>query len=475
MLSKRSTKANFSDLGKVPPQDIEIEKKIIGTALSYIDMQTYCIENLKTNYFYHPTHQIIFKTMLELKAKNKPIDILTVNKELNNAYAYEISEISSESIFEIMRIEYYIEVIKEMYVRRELINHHLLSVNKLYDQSNELNELLNETSKITKDLSSLKDYSENQNIIDLLELSIKRIEDACKKRKENKVVGIPSPYRDFNECTAGFHKTDFLILAARPGMGKTALALSITNHIAFVENYKVDFYSLEMSAEQLIDRLISLNSSVSLSKIRTGNVYEDDWKFIHQNLNKITNNLFIDETPALSINKFASKARKRKIENKTDMIIIDYLQLMKGDDNYKGNREAEISDISRGIKALAKELNVPILALSQLSRAVESRAGNKKPMLSDLRESGSLEQDADMVMFLYRPDYYGIEVDGEGNNIKGLAQIIISKHRNGPLETIKIRFKGQNASFVDIDEETESHQPKEKKNKKDKDKQEEIF
>jgi replicative DNA helicase len=391
MQSKRFTR----EISKVPPQNKEIEIGILSACLNFQEGLTYCYENIKSDYFYFPQHVDIFKSIVKLKKNNKPVDILSIHQDLKDKYtASEIAEISQYSYEDIDRVIYYCDVLIDCYVKREMINNFHIKISELYDINTDNNNIISEINATNSNLSNLIVTGKEKSMIDIISLSIKKLEEACKMRAEGKVIGVATPYKEFNDCTAGFQNSDLYILAARPSMGKTALALSITNFMAFQMNKKVDFYSLEMSGEQLIDRIISMQSSVSLNKIRTGHVYEEDWKNIHSNLSRINDNLFIDDTPALNINIFASRARKRKKERETDIIIVDYLQLMKGDSTYKGNREAEISDISRTLKAMAKELNIPIIALAQLSRAVESRGGNKKPMLSDLRESGCIVGDS---------------------------------------------------------------------------------
>jgi len=451
-MKENLTKENFS---YEMPNALDFEEVIIGTILvsySYLDN---IFDVLKEDYFYKPLHFEIFKTAKKLYDKKETIDILSIHNEFdkNNLLnklggSYAISELTSKSTYDEMKLDYCCNVITEKFIKRCMITEYNKIILKCYNSNNESEEILFQLDKINSNLKDKISYEEEKDTIKILEESIDKIEKSCMLNKEGKVTGIPTPFSELNYITSGFQKSDLIILAARPGMGKTAFCMNLIYSMN-LDNYKADIYSLEMSSSQLMDRLISLSSNTNLAKIRRGTLDDDDWNNINSNIRNITNNILIDDTAGISINKLSIKARKRKKERNTDIIIIDYMQLMSGDNNYKGNRESEISDISRGLKKLAKELNVPIIALSQLSRAVESRGGNKKPQLSDLRESGAIEQDADIVMFLYRPEYYKFYEDETGTSLRGMAEVIIAKHRNGPLDTIKLKFIKQNASFID--------------------------
>jgi replicative DNA helicase len=275
-----------------------------------------------------------------------------------------------------------------------------------------------------------------------------------KKDQKEGLTGVPTGFTALDRVTSGFQKTELIIIAARPGMGKTALILSACRNAAVDHGQAVAFFSLEMSSIQLVNRLISAEAELESDKLRKGNLLPHEWQQLHSKIGKLTNApIFIDDTPALSILELRAKARRLKAQHDVQMIVIDYLQLMSGDSGGKGigNREQEIANISRSLKQLAKELNVPVVALSQLSRAVETRGGDKKPQLSDLRESGSIEQDADMVMFIYRPDYYGITQDEAGNSVAGIGELIIAKNRAGSLDTVQLRFIGKYTKYCDLD------------------------
>ena len=291
-----------------------------------------------------------------------------------------------------------------------------------------------------------------ENVGNLLTLAIKQLDDL--KNQDDKLTGIPSGFTNLDRLTGGWQRSDLVIMAARPGMGKTAFVLSIARNAAVDFKRPIAVFSLEMSSMQLVNRLISGEAEISSEKLRKGNLEPWEWEKLTKKVGSLSEApLFIDDSPGLNIFELRAKCRRLKMQHDVQMIIIDYLQLMSGgvDGKSGGNREQEISTISRGLKGIAKELNIPVIALSQLSRAVETRGGDKRPMLSDLRESGAIEQDADMVIFLYRPEYYGITEDENNNSVRGIGEIIIAKHRNGALDTVRAKFIGQFAKFADLE------------------------
>ncbi|HPV57779.1 MAG TPA: replicative DNA helicase, partial [Tenuifilaceae bacterium] len=290
-----------------------------------------------------------------------------------------------------------------------------------------------------------------QPISNIVMKAIKQIEEAGKR--EDGLSGVPSGFTDLDRLTSGWQRSDLIIVAARPSMGKTAFVLSMARNMAVDHKVPVAFFSLEMSNIQLVNRLIVSESGLSSEKIRNGKITQDEWTQLTVKIKNLSEaKIFIDDTPALSIFEFRAKCRRLKAQHNIGVVVIDYLQLMTGPAETKGNREQEVSTISRSLKAIAKELNVPILALSQLNRSVETRGGNKRPQLSDLRESGAIEQDADVVTFIHRPEYYGLLEDEDGNSTQGVAEIIVAKHRNGAVEDVKLRFQKEMARFSDLDD-----------------------
>jgi replicative DNA helicase len=358
--------------------------------------------------------------------------------------AYYVAELTSK-MSSAANIEYHARIIVEMGVKRELIGLFTQGVTKGYEDTTDVFELLDWASG---QIFSLSDNNTRGAIQKMPTLLQQALDNICKRAQNGGTghTGVPSGMISLDRVTDGWQKTDLIILAARPGMGKTGLVCTILRNAAVRFNIPVAIFSLEMASLQLVNRLISAESEVDGEKIKKGNFTQEEWARVVERTNQLSSApLFIDDTPALSILELRAKSRRLKVQNNVQLIVVDYLQLMKGDS--QGNREQEISSISRSLKALAKELDVPVIALSQLSRGVETRGGDKRPQLSDLRESGAIEQDADMVMFLYRPEYYKITVDEEGVPTAGMAEVIIAKHRNGPLENVKLRFTGKYTKF----------------------------
>jgi replicative DNA helicase len=447
-----------SNLGKMPPQAVDVEEAILGALMLEKEAFNIVSEILKPESFYKESHQLIYKSILELFDKSEPIDIITVTNHLRSKGELEIAggpfyvtELTNK-VNSAANIEYHARIVSQHAIKRELISVATEIHREAYEDTSDVFELLNKTEQsiyVISEANIRKNYADMRS---LMGQALKELQD--KKDHEDKLTGVPSGFTGLDRVTSGWQKSDLVILAARPGMGKTAFVVSAMRNAAVEFNQPVAIFSLEMSSVQLVNRLISAEAELDSEKIKKGNLQEYEWQQLHHKIPKLTNApIYIDDTPALSIRELRTKSRRLKSKHNIQMIIIDYLQLMTGDGNGKGggNREQEIASISRALKNLAKELSVPVIALSQLSRSVETRGGDKRPMLSDLRESGSIEQDADMVIFLYRPEYYKIDQDEAGNSLKGIGEVIIAKHRNGNLETVQLKFVGKYTKFCDLD------------------------
>ena len=450
------------EYGKLPPQALDVERAVLGALLIDSNAFDTIQDFISPDTFYSDSHKLIYKSMMTLSAVPKPIDLLTVSEQLRKdgnldhvGGAFFISELTN-AIATSANIEYHARIIAQKYLQRELINISSRTIKDSYEDTTDVFELLDKTES---NLFQLSQYSKKKSTVQintLIDSQIKEIQKRIDDVKSGKTLtGIGSGFTALDRYTSGWQNSDLIIIAGRPAMGKTAFTLALARNAAIDFEKPVAFFSLEMSAPQLVQRIISMETEVSGDKLRRGDLRADEWTQVVTKIGKLeTAPLFIDDTPALSIFELRAKARRLKRKNNIGMIVIDYLQLMTGttpDGKSNGNREQEISSISRSLKSLAKELNIPIIALSQLSRSTETRTGTKKPQLSDLRESGAIEQDADMVMFLYRPEYYGIETDEDQNNTKGIAEVIIAKHRNGSVGTVKTRFINELAKFIDID------------------------
>ena len=444
------------DFGRVPPQAVDLEEAVLGALMLEKEAVNDVIDVLSSESFYKEEHNKIYGTIQELFHESQPIDILTVTERLKKngeldfvGGPFYISQLTSK-VASAANIEFHARIISQKYILRELIKISSETIKNCYDETSDVFDLLDHTEqalyKVTEG-NIRKDYSKME---DLMLEAIKKIEDLS--QKDDGLSGIPSGFTNLDKVTAGFQRSDMIILAARPGMGKTAFVLSLARNAAVNFDKPVAVFSLEMSSLQLVNRLIASETELSAEKLKRGNLESYEWEQLNAKIDQLSKaKIYIDDTPGLSIFELRAKCRRLKSQYDVDLIIIDYLQLMTAGGDNKGNREQEISTISRSIKGIAKELNVPIIALSQLSRAVETRGGEKRPQLSDLRESGAIEQDADMVMFIYRPEYYGLSQDEEGNDTTGMAEIIIAKHRNGALENVKLKFIGKFAKFENFD------------------------
>lgn len=444
-----------NELGKIPPQATDLEEAVLGALLIEKEAVNDVIDILKPESFYKEAHQKIYIVIQELFQDSEPIDILTVTSKLRKkgelemiGGAYYISFLTNR-VASSANIQFHSRIISQKHIQRELIRISSETIRDAYAESTDVFELLD---KAERDLFTVaqgnirKDYD---TMGDILKLAIENIEAA--KKNVDGVSGVPSGFAALDRVTAGWQKSDMIIVAARPGMGKTAFVVSMARNMAVDFNIPVAIFSLEMASVQLVNRLISSETGIKGEKIRKGNLEDHEFTQLHTRIKKLAKApIYVDDTPSLSVFELRAKARRLKSKHNIQCIIIDYLQLMTANSD-KGNREQEISTISRSIKTIAKELNIPILALSQLSRAVETRGGDKKPMLSDLRESGAIEQDADIVSFIYRPEYYDITQDEDGNSMIGVGQVIIAKHRNGALETVSLKFVKDFAKFENLD------------------------
>ncbi|OQX78189.1 MAG: replicative DNA helicase [Bacteroidetes bacterium 4484_249] len=446
----------FSEHGRVPPQAVDLEEAVLGALMLEQNALTAVIDILNPEVFYKEAHQAIYSAIHRLFAKSEPIDILTVTNELKSngeleliGGAYYITQLTSR-VASTANIEYHARIISQKFIQRELIRISSEIIKDAFEDTTDVFDLLDKAEQSLFAVSENNFRRDYFNMQSLVTDAIKDIEAA--RDHEGNMRGVPSGFTDLDRITAGWQKSDLVILAARPGMGKTAFVLSMARNIAVDFNTPVAFFSLEMSSIQLVTRLISSETQLSANKLKKGSLENYEWEQLNAKIGKLVDApLYIDDTPALSIFELRAKCRRLKAQHDIQMVIIDYIQLMSIGGDTKGNREQEISTISRSLKALAKELNVPIITLSQLNRSVETRGGSKRPILSDLRESGAIEQDADLVCFIYRPEYYKIDHDEEGNPTKGMAELIIAKHRNGALAEVKMQFIDKFAKFSDYE------------------------
>lgn len=447
---------DFSDHGRVPPQAVDLEEAVLGAMMLEQNALTNVIDILKQEVFYKEAHQKIFAAIHGLFANSQPVDILTVTQELKKrgdlemvGGAYTISMLTNR-VASAANVEFHARIVLQKFLQRELIRISSEIIRDSYEDATDVFDILD---KAEKELFAVSETNLRRNYEDMYSLvreAVKQIEGA--KNQEGHISGIPSGFSDIDRITAGWQKSDLIVLAARPGMGKTAFVLSMARNMAVDFKKPIAIFSLEMSGVQLVTRLISSETELDADKLRRGQLEQYEWEQLNARINTLTDApLYIDDTPALSIFELRAKCRRLKAQHDVQLVIVDYLQLMSAGNDNRGNREQEISNISRSMKSLAKELKIPIIAISQLSRAVETRGGSKRPILSDLRESGAIEQDADMVLFIYRPEYYQITEDEQGNSTEGLAQVIIAKHRNGSLGDVPLRFIKRFAKFSDYE------------------------
>ncbi len=454
----KSTLINL-ERGKIPPQAVDLEEVVLGAMMIDKKGVDEVIDILHPDVFYKDAHRYIYEGIFKLFESSEPVDLLTVSSQLKkdgrletiggDFYLIKLTQKVASSA----HIEFHARIILQKYIQRSLIKISNEIIEEAYDEGTDVFDLLDSAESKLYDVTqgNLKRSAETaQNLVIQAK---KRIEEIANKEG---LSGVPSGFDKLDKLTSGWQPSDLIIIAARPGMGKTALTLSMAKNMSVNSGIPVAFFSCEMSSVQLITRLISSETGLSSEKLRTGKLEKHEWEQLNVKVKALEKApLFIDDTPSLSIFDLRAKARRLASQHGIKMIIIDYLQLMTAGGTQKGgNREQEISTISRNLKALAKELNVPVIALSQLSRAVETRGGSKRPLLSDLRESGAIEQDADIVSFIYRPEYYKIDEwdDEERTPTQGQGELIVAKHRNGGLENIRLKFIGNLGKFDNLDD-----------------------
>ncbi|MBP2257462.1 replicative DNA helicase [Virgibacillus alimentarius] len=435
---------------RTPPHNIEAEQAVIGAIFLEPEAFSQASELLMPDDFYRAGHQRIFQTMMKLSDRGEPIDLVTVTTSLSNEKTLdEVGGVSyltdlASSVPTAANIIYYSKIVEEKALLRRLIRTATDIVTTTYAKEDEVEDVLNEAEKSILEVSSRKNSGSFKAIKDVLIEVYDNIEQL--HQNDGDVTGIPTGFRDLDRITSGFQRNDLIIIAARPSVGKTAFALNVAQNVAINTDESVAIFSLEMGADQLVSRMLCAEGNIDAQRLRTGKLEAEDWSKLTMAMGSLSNaGIFIDDSPGIRVSEIRSKCRRLKQEHGLGMILIDYLQLIQGSVNSKENRQQEVSEISRSLKGLARELNVPLIALSQLSRGVESRQ-DKRPMMSDLRESGSIEQDADIVGFLYRDDYYDSE--SEKQNI---IEIIISKQRNGPVGNVELAFVKEYNKFVDLD------------------------
>ncbi|KPU42897.1 replicative DNA helicase [Oxobacter pfennigii] len=437
------------DILKIPPNNMEAEQSVIGAMLLDKNAISSAAEILRGEDFYKEAHGRIFDTIIELYNRDEPVDLVTLVESLRTKGILDaiggltyLSNLAA-SVPTTANIKYYAKIVEEKSTLRNLIKTSSELMDKCYSENDEVPAILESAEKAIFDISQKAMEHDFEPISKVLERSFDNIEKLYKSKGE--LTGVPTGFVDLDRKTSGMQKGDMILVAARPSMGKTAFAINIGQYAATRHPYSVAIFSLEMSKEQLVQRMLCSEANIDMLKLRTGNLEDEDWAKLARSAGPLASaKIFIDDSPGISITEMRSKCRRLKIEHGLDLIIIDYLQLMQGKGKTE-NRQQEVSEISRSLKALAKEMESPVIALSQLSRAPEARADHR-PMLSDLRESGSIEQDADVVCFLYRDEYYNKETDK-----KNIAEVIIAKQRNGPTGTVELFFNGQYTKFSSLD------------------------
>ena len=438
------------DLGKVPPHDIEAEQAVIGSMLTDKEAVTSCIEVLKEEDFYRDDNKAIYSAILNLYNRAEPIDIITVKAELESMGKFEqvggleyLAELP-EKVPTTANAMKYIKIVEEKSVLRRLIKTANEIIELGYDPTENVEDIMENAEKKIFNLMQDKNQKGYTPIKDVLVDSFNQLEELYNRKQH--ITGVPTGFSELDYKTAGLHGSDLVLIAARPAMGKSAFALNIAANAALKAKVPVAIFSLEMSKEQMVNRMLCSEAMVDSNKVRTGKLEEEDWAKLAGAIGPLSDSgIYIDDTPGISVMEIRAKCRKLKLEKNIGLVVIDYLQLVQGSNKRAGSREQEISEISRSLKILAKEINVPVIALSQLSRAVEQRPDHR-PMLSDLRESGAIEQDADIVMFLYRDDYYNQESEK-----KDIAEVIIAKHRGGSLGSVDLLWMGNYTKFVNLE------------------------
>lgn len=439
------------ELGKIPPNDVEAEQAVIGSMLTDRDAVISAIEILKEEDFYREDNKTIYEAILNLYNRSEPIDIITLKAELTSMGMFEkIGGLEyivglPEKVPTTANVERYINIVKEKSELRRLIKAANEIIEQGYDPTENIDDIMNSAEKKIFNIMQDKDQKTYSAIKDVLIDAFTELEQLYNQKQH--ITGVPTGFIDLDYKTAGLHNSDLILIAARPAMGKSAFALNIATNAAVKAKVPAVLFSLEMSKEQMVNRILCSEAMVDSNKVRTGKIDDDDWIKLADTMGDLSEApIYIDDTPGISINEIRAKCRKLKLERDIGLVVIDYLQLVQGSSKRaSGSREQEISEISRSLKILAKEINVPVIALSQLSRAPEQRPDHR-PMLSDLRESGAIEQDADIVMFLYRDDYYN-----EDSEDKGLAEVIVAKHRAGSTGTVKLVWLGNYTKFANME------------------------
>lgn len=463
---KKAYAPKVSEQGKLQPQDKELEEAVLGALMLEKDAYTTVCDILKPECFYEPTNQLIYSAISRLGAQQRPIDMLTVTEQLRLdgkldevGGALRISELTGR-VASAAHIEYHARIVAQKYLARELIEFSSEILNKAFDETNDVDDLMQEAEGKLFEISQRNLKKDVTQIDPVLSEAIRQIQIAA--NRSDGLSGLQTGFHDIDKITSGWQNSDLIIIAARPAMGKTAFVLSMAKNMAVSYNTPVAIFSLEMSNVQLVNRLIINTCEIPGDKIKIGQLAPFEWERLMSRIEILRNApIYIDDTPSLSVFELRTKARRLVREHGIKIIIIDYLQLMNASGMSFGSREQEVSTISRSLKQLAKELQIPIIALSQLNRSVESRGNDKdgkegkRPQLSDLRESGAIEQDADMVCFIHRPEYYTrSKEDANGNSIEGLAEFIIAKHRSGATDTVNMKFVSYLARFQNYDEDT---------------------
>ena len=438
------------ELGKVPPHDEDAEQAVLGSMLTDNDAVMAAVEVLKEDAFYREDNKIIYQAIINLYSKSEPIDIITLKDELESMGKFEqvggFEYLASlpDKVPTTANVQKYIKIVEEKSVLRNLIKTANEIIELGYNPTEDVEDIMDGAEKKIFDIMQSKNTKSYTPIKDVLVESFTNLEKLYNQKQH--VTGVPTQFYDLDDKTAGLHGSELILVAARPAMGKTAFALNIATNAALRANVPVAIFSLEMSKDQLVNRMLCSEAMVDSNKVRTGKLDEEDWTKLAEAIGPLSEaGVYIDDTPGISVMEIRTKCRKLKMEKNIGLVVIDYLQLISGSNKRNGSREQEISEISRSLKVLAKELNVPVIALSQLSRAVEQR-DDHRPMLSDLRESGAIEQDADIVMFLYRDDYYNKE-----SAEKDIAEVIIAKQRGGSTGTVKLYWMGNYTKFVNIE------------------------
>ena len=438
------------EIGKIPPSDIEAEQAVLGSMLTDKDAVIAAIEVLKAEDFYREDNKIIYTAVLSLYNRAEPIDIITLKSELTSMGKFDsvggleyLVELP-EKVPTTANVDKYIKIVEEKAILRNLIKTANEIITLGYDPTEEVENIMDSAEKKIFDIMQSKNQKGYTPIKDILVETFAQIEQLYNQKQH--ITGVPTGFADLDYKTAGLHGSDLVLVAARPAMGKSAFALNIATNAAVRAKVPVAIFSLEMSKEQMVNRILCSEAMVDSNKVRTGKLDDSDWGKLAGSLGPLSESeIYIDDTPGISVMEIRAKCRKLKLEKNIGLVVIDYLQLIQASNKRSGSREQEISEISRSLKILAKEINVPVIALSQLSRAPEQRPDHR-PMLADLRESGSIEQDADIVAFLYRDDYYN-----EDSEKKGIAEVILAKHRSGSTGTVELMWLGNYTKFVNIE------------------------